>query len=153
MKIDWTAAKKDYITDETLSYEDIAKKYGLATQSVAARAGKDGWVEQRKKALSKIDQKLIEKATDIVAEFQAKKLKVGQAMVAIGLQGIQAHPPRSARESKEVVDSGYKIATEAMGLDKPQNQINIQNNTFMSIADFGDEIIKAIEVEKQADNK
>ena len=36
-KINWAAAKKDYISDESVSYLDIAKKYGVAHNNVKYR--------------------------------------------------------------------------------------------------------------------
>lgn len=143
MKIDWTAAKKDYLTDPQLSYEDIAKKYKVSTKTIAIKAGKEDWVNKRKELTSNIQEKVIEKAGDKIAEFQAQKLKVGTLLISKGVQAFQdgKMTPKTARESKELIETGYKIASEAMGVDKPGTQINIQNN-FLSITDFIADIVK-----------
>jgi hypothetical protein len=74
---------------------------------------------------------------DSAVNFQKQKLEVGKYMVSRGVEGLRAHAPRSARESKEVVEVGYKIATEAMGLDKAGVTVNVG---IMSIDDFDAEL-------------
>lgn len=62
-KVDWNKARQDYLSDTTLSMQDIADKYGVSKQSVTKRASVEGW--------SKIRQKLSETAFE---DFQSKLL-------------------------------------------------------------------------------
>ena len=127
-KINWTILKNEYITDETTSLEGLAVKYGVSDTAVKEKSVKESWGELRKQSIQKVSEKLAEKTTETIASFQADKLKAGKYMVGVGLTGIQTHQPRNARESKEVVETGYKIATEAMGLDKA-NAVTVLNQT------------------------
>ena len=127
-RVNWTEIKNKYISDETISFVKLAELYPMSVTSIAERARKEGWTKLRQEALLKISEKFIEKTTDTISSFQADKLKAGKYMVGVGLQGIKDHQPRNARESKEVVETGYKIATEAMGLDKA-NAITVLNQT------------------------
>jgi len=134
-KIDWLAAQRDYIADQTASYESIAEKYGVSKTAVAEVARKYNWVAAKEQALSKAVQKLHDNLPDRIAKFQEEKLSIGKFLVGVGVKGIQEKPPRTAREAREILDSGYRISTEAMGLDKPQTQVNVQNTT-LSMHDF-----------------
>lgn len=64
-KIDWAEAQKDYLMDATLSYKDIAEKYGVSSTSVEKHAKAQGWVALR--------NKLGEKATNMMMEALARK--------------------------------------------------------------------------------
>jgi hypothetical protein len=137
-KVNWTILRNEYVTDESVSFSTLSAKYKISETAIAVRSSKEKWQELRKIALEKINSKLTEKTTETIASFQADKLKAGKYMVSVGLKGIQSHAPRNARESREIIDSGYKIATEALGLDNPKIAIqnnNIQNN-IMSLDDF-----------------
>jgi len=138
MKINWLAAQQEYVADTTLSYVDIANKYGVSDRAVANVAKKYNWVAARQATTAKVREKLQDSVSDTIVEFQAEKLKVGKFLIGVGVQGITEHKPRTARESREVLDSGYKIATEAMGLNKPGTTVNIQNNqtNVMGMTDF-----------------
>lgn len=63
-KINWTKARKDYISDPTLSYMDIAKKYGVAKKTVEQHATKGRWVATRQSLADKssaiVEQKIVD---------------------------------------------------------------------------------------------
>lgn len=46
MAVNWAEIKAEYLTTDT-SYRDLAQKYGVNTTTIAKKAGKEGWVEQR----------------------------------------------------------------------------------------------------------
>lgn len=68
-KIDWASAQKDYIEDITLTYEDIAKKYGVSRTVVGQRAKAEGWRKYRKsitkKTIQAVEGELIDRNTHI----------------------------------------------------------------------------------------
>lgn len=148
-KINWIKAQREYVTDPTMSYAKIGDKYGVSETAVKEWAAKLNWQKLRADTLQNVAEKLPEKAGDQIASFQAEKLKIGKWMVGVGVKGIQEKPPRNAREAREVIDSGYKIATEALGLDKPNTQVNIQNNNFMSLSDFVGQMQKRKEAREE----
>lgn len=61
--VDWYAARKLYLTDNEVSYDDIAKKFGVSKTAVGNRAAAEDW--------TKLRQDLNEKAFD---QFTAKLL-------------------------------------------------------------------------------
>ena len=56
---DWKKIKTEYITTKT-SYRKLAQKYGLETATVARRAAKEKWVEQRHQNDIKTTSKIID---------------------------------------------------------------------------------------------
>lgn len=148
-KVNWTILRNEYVTDESTSFSTLSAKYNISETSIAVKSSKEGWQEKRKETLEKIKQKLTEKTTETIASFQADKLKAGKYMIGVGLKGIQTHTPRNARESREIIDSGYKIATEAMGLNDPKVLIqNNQTNNFLTMDEFVKNVNKRIEEEE-----
>ena len=55
---DWQAIKTEYITTDT-SYRKLAQKYGLEAATIARRASKEKWVEQRHQHDIKTTTKII----------------------------------------------------------------------------------------------
>lgn len=127
MKVNWLAAKHDYIHDVKLSYKDIAEKYGVALSIVAERASKEEWTNKRRQYLIKVDQKLIEKTSEQEADHQARLLRQAQFVAGEGLKGIVRHKPRSAREAKELWEAGTTLQAKVLGFDRKDTVIN--NNT------------------------
>jgi hypothetical protein len=135
--VDWVILKNEYITDETVSYRSLSEKYGVSDTAIAERASRERWAELRRDTLVKVGQKLVEKTTDKIATFLADKLTTGLCMVELGTKGIYENPPQNARESKDLIELGYKIATEALGLNVTKNIIeNTQDKKLMSLDQF-----------------
>ncbi len=68
-KIDWASAQKDYIEDTTLTYADIAEKYGVSKNVVGLRAKAEGWIKYRKsiekKTIQAVEGELIDRNSHI----------------------------------------------------------------------------------------
>jgi hypothetical protein len=62
--IDWFQARALYLTDNTVSYADIAKKYGVTKKAVEDRAKKETWAKLRQdlgeKAFTAFQEKLLD---------------------------------------------------------------------------------------------
>lgn len=69
---DWYSARNDYLTDNTITYRDIAKKYGTSTRAVEYRAKQEKWVELRRdfgeKAFEEFKIKLIDQKSRAASE-------------------------------------------------------------------------------------
>jgi len=68
-KIDWASAQKDYIQDRTLTYANIAEKYGVSKTVVGQRAANEGWKKTRsgiiKKTISSVEGEIVDRNTRI----------------------------------------------------------------------------------------
>jgi uncharacterized protein YjcR len=146
MKINWIAAKQDYIADVKLSYVDIAKKYGVSVTAVSERAAKDSWTTARKKTLLKLEEKLVDRTAQTMADHQMRLMRQARFVAGKGMQGIVSHKPRSAREAKELWEAGTNMQAKVLGIDKPN--VNIQNNTQNNMHIGWDEFVKMMEERK-----
>ena len=63
---DWNAIKIEYITTNT-SYRRLAEKYGVSATQIYNIGGKEGWVDQRKQYLSKVEAKILNAASSAQA--------------------------------------------------------------------------------------
>jgi hypothetical protein len=144
-RIDWVKVKNDYLTHADIGYRVLAKKYHCNRVTIAERGGKENWVELKKNTLKKIDLKTVEKSVDAVSadviRFNHQKDLDGQKLIEKGLTGIRNTTVLSPRIGKELVEVGYKLRTEAMGLDKPGASV-VVNNNILSVTDFAEAIQK-----------
>lgn len=130
-KINWSEAKKDYVSNTTTSLDDIAEKYGVAKSTILARAAEEKWTETRKQVILKTDQRLIEKIIESNAEYKARKFRDGQILSELGITVLQEKMDKiGTKVAGEIVATGHKLQSEALDLDKPTTQVNIQNNIF-----------------------
>lgn len=71
MAVDWLSIKTEYIAGNG-SYSSLAEKYGVHKSTIANKAGKEGWTEQRERKMREIanecERRVGEKRTEIVAE-------------------------------------------------------------------------------------
>jgi uncharacterized protein YjcR len=89
-KIDWFQARQDYLENSTVSYADIAKKYGVSKTAVEARGKNEGWAELRQslgeKAFSEFQENLLSQKN----RAQNDHLKLYQNMRALVHKSIMA---------------------------------------------------------------
>ena len=82
--VDWVSARKDYLEDRSLSYTDIANKYGVSRTVVGERAKAEGWTDARRS----IDEKSIKRVEAEIVDRNAEvndlhyNLAVGMASLA-----------------------------------------------------------------------
>lgn len=71
MAVDWLSIKTEYIAGNG-SYSSLAEKYGVHKSTIANKASKEGWTEQREQRMKEIanecERRVGEKRTEIVAE-------------------------------------------------------------------------------------
>ena len=126
-KVNWSKLKKLYISDETVSFMDLSEKFKVSNSAISMKAAKEGWTALRKETREKLDSKLVESVGNGLAEYQKKKYNIGQYLADKGLVTIRdTKEVITPRLGKEMIEAGYKLSDEVMGLNKP-NQINIQN--------------------------
>ena len=77
--INWLNIKNEYINSGG-SYRALAKKYGVSLSSIQRRAQREKWLDLKRDNISKIDletvEKTVEKASDIMAEFNTLAVQI-----------------------------------------------------------------------------
>lgn len=90
-KVDWTLAELTYITNDSVSYTDIAEHFGVAKSTIVRHAVKTGWPEKRReyaeRRIAKLEEKTMEKRVD-VEERQLERLRLAQSAFHIELVRI-----------------------------------------------------------------
>lgn len=82
-KVDWTLAELLYITNDDVSYSDIAKHYNVAKSTVVRHAAKTEWPAKRRdyaeRRIATLEKKTMQTRVD-AEERQLKTLRVAQAV-------------------------------------------------------------------------
>ncbi len=119
-KINWASALTKYITDQSVSYQDISNEFGVSKTAVNNRATKENWQKLRAETLSKLEQNLTKKVADEITEAVIQHIEIGKLLVARGLTAIQDKSlnPDSWDKAKEAIKDGITIQRKAMRLDE-----------------------------------
>jgi FKBP-type peptidyl-prolyl cis-trans isomerase (trigger factor) len=128
-KINWSAALTKYLMDQSLSYADIAKEFGLSTKAVANQAKKENWPKLRQETYQKIIQKLPEKISEEAVEANKRHLQIAKVFQSKGLEVLKEKLPETFTEAKETIKDGIELERKALGLNIEQKQpIAVQVN-------------------------
>lgn len=124
-KINWLQALQDYITDDTMSYEKIAFKYGVTKQAVALKASEENWVQLRSETRTKLIQQTKDKAADEMAQRNILHANIGRMLTEKAVRKVEdkENPitPTSARDVREWIQAGVDIERRAYGMDRKDN--------------------------------
>lgn len=126
-KINWLQARVDYVSDESLSYEDIAKKYGTTKRAIEMHASKDKWVQLRADTSATLRQKLPEKISESIADVKVRHIQTAKILQSKGLRvivgdpknGIAGMEPETFDNARRSVKDGVEIERKALGMDEP----------------------------------
>ena len=144
MKANWHKALTDYISDESLSYDDISKKYNVSIDAVKRIAVKEEWVKLRSETKQKIIQKLPEKTGDKIAEVNARHANFAKILQGISIRAITSKEkgkepefkPSSFEDARLGLLTGVNIERNAMQIKDETAVTNIQINFGKEINDF-----------------
>jgi hypothetical protein len=82
-KIDWSAAKQDYLADPTMSFQKIADKYGVVKKTVEQHAIPEKWAEARRELGVKAQELWEQKLPEMQAEARSRHLMHSKNLQAI----------------------------------------------------------------------
>lgn len=88
--IDWYEARKLYLTDSSLSYEDIAKKFGTSKTAVGNRAKAEDWTNLRQDLNEKAFNVFTEKLLDTKSSANNRHLTQWQNLQSLANMSIQS---------------------------------------------------------------
>lgn len=84
-KIDWIEARKYYLRDNTVSYRDVAEKFGVSKKAVETHASVDGWAFLRQslgeRSIQRVEAEIVDKNTEI-NEKHGRHYRNAQALVS-----------------------------------------------------------------------
>lgn len=120
--IDWFEARKDYLTVNTLTYADIAKKYGVSKTAVENRAKAESWVELRQDLGEKAFNKFTEKLLDTKSSANNRHLTHWQNLQALANNSIVDMAERSYERNK----AGHIILIDGKPIPRPINTFELE---------------------------
>ena len=133
--IDWLQAKMMYVQNNTLSYADVAKRFGVSTRQVQRRGSDENWVECRQDVVNSAEIMILERTIDERAATNDRHRKLYreiQSMIHTYMRIINQH-------NKSVVE---KAKTEGTVVD-PKNLYSAANLHYLTQS-----LVNAIEGER-----
>lgn len=137
-KIDWPATKVLYVTRDSISYGDIAKKYGVAKSTVVRHATKECWPEKRRKynerRVRELESRSLEDRVE-AEERQLRTLRITQAFfhnrllkLAVKQQTEGAINGKDVREMADATGAMIKaINAERVILELPTKPVVLRS--------------------------
>lgn len=121
-KVNWALARTDYISNEQLSYQDIAGKYAVSKRSVTKKAVEEGWQGLRQETSLKVLQKLPDKVSETIVQVNQRHAYLGKLLQAKSLEAMVDGKlyPKDIKEALLAIKTGVEIERKALRLDKEE---------------------------------
>lgn len=84
----WGQLKTEYISDNTVTYEYLAQKYGVSSRSVKRHAVEDSWKAARKDIVQQVTNSVTRHAIDNLEEVNARHTKAYKNLQAFALTNL-----------------------------------------------------------------
>lgn len=98
--IDWYEARKLYLTDNTISFAEIAKIVGTSKTAVGNKAKAEDWTSLRQDLNEKAFNQFAEKLLDVKSQANSRHLQHWQNLQALANNSIQEMADRSFERDK-----------------------------------------------------
>jgi len=140
-KVDWFVVRKEYLTDATTSYRELAKKYGVSSTTLEKRAKSEGWAELRQELGEKAYSDFTQKLLDTKSEAQSRHLQHWQNLQALANKSIIDIAERSYFTDKR----GNLIILDGKPIPKPINTFELEKLAkALKIAIDGERVVLGI---------
>lgn len=120
--IDWYEARKLYLSDNTLSYDDIAKKFGTSKTAVGNRAKAEDWTNLRQDLHEKAFSAFTEKLLDEKSSANNRHLTHWQNLQALANNSIVDMAERSFERDRK----GHIIIIDGKPIPRPINPFELE---------------------------
>jgi len=88
-KINWSQAKADYVADQTLSLEQLAKNYGISYGHLRNVAMKEGWTKLKEEKQSNAEKKALEEVEGSLSDLIVRHVKVARYLQSAGIKYLK----------------------------------------------------------------
>lgn len=102
--VNWNRVRADYING--WSQAKLAKKYHVSRNMVARHSMAEGWTEARKAAKIEIQQKVVQKTAEVVADNATLLERAKRGLLMRVVDMIENYPDISAAEFKRKENGG-----------------------------------------------
>lgn len=140
-KVDWSLVRNEYIADSTVSYSELAKKYGVTKTAVQKRGTAEKWSELRQIYAEKAFNQFTEKLLDEKSSAQVRHLQHYQNLQALANNSIQDFAERSYERDRK----GKLILVDGKPIYKPINTFELEKLArSLQIAINGERVVLGI---------
>lgn len=126
-KVNWLAIKKDYLTDETATYEGLAKRYKVTGPAIGKMARREKWYELRKAIHKRAEERMLMKIEEEVSAAKTHHVKLGKLLQDKGESALMdGKNPVKIKQAKDVVAfirEGVNIERQAREMDKKEPKV------------------------------
>src|SRR3990172_9397832 len=119
-KIDWGKIKSEYVTGYSVTLKELAEKYDLSFGYLQRKSANNGWTSSRLEYRSRVEKKVEEELAMDAASERAKLIRIGRALIAIGLEGIAGDNPRLKPKNFKDVLSSVKVGAKIVSDNLPK---------------------------------
>ncbi len=120
MAFDWFKIKTEYLTDRTATLRSVADKHGVALAHIGRVAAAGKWREKKVEMQLKVQQKVIEKLPETIAQIKARHIGTARLVQTEMIKLIESG---NIKSNSTIADlkSAIDIERDALGLnDKKQ---------------------------------
>lgn len=105
----WGQLKTEYISDNTVTYELLAKKYGVSSRSVKRHAMEDDWQGARKNIVQQVTNSVTKRAIDNMDEVNERHTKAYKNLQAFALTNLNILYDHIKTEVDAAKNKGIKV--------------------------------------------
>jgi len=88
-KINWVKAKSDYVGDQTLSLEQLAKNYNVSYGWLRQIAMKENWTKEKEDRQDKAEKDALEKVEGKISDLIIRHVKVARYLQSAGIKYLK----------------------------------------------------------------
>lgn len=121
-KYDWSAIRREYIRgDDKVTLEALSHKSGYpALGSLKNRAAAEDWSELRQELRDQVMTGLAAADRDMKREVKEQHLKIGKAMISMGVRGLAHLDPKKLDpiDVARFISSGTQLERKTLGMEE-----------------------------------
>lgn len=122
IKHDWSAIRREYIRgDDTVTLASLAAKAGAPSErQIERRSAAEDWPELRLQMRREVDGRLRALDLDLKTEVRRRQLKVGTALVTLGVRAMAHQKPETmdVLDMSRVIKIGGELERKALGMEE-----------------------------------
>lgn len=88
-KMDWVKAKSDYVADQTISLEQVAKNHGVSYGYLRRVAMKEGWTKAKEERQDNAEKDALEKVEGKISDLIIRHVKVARYLQSAGIKYLK----------------------------------------------------------------
>jgi len=147
-KYDWSVIRQEYVSHVgPIAKQDLAEKYGMASETLIRKATKEQWDIQRDRFLTRVQEQKTEKKAEVVAtkgaQWDATCMSKAEALmvlvdaelkgqITLDREGKQVLLQRAAKDIGAAIKTAQDVGKAALG-DKPETTVKIDGKLDLSI--------------------